>query len=161
MFCPKCGNADQMPETYCRQCGIFLVNFDKPIKKPITPQQHLTANSILSLMTAIVSMTLAILLYSFFLGKNDTPLIIYVTAGFLTAMCAWQVQTFWRTLLLKKHFKQPENNLKVESVSVDTNPLFEKPVQTNKLLDEADLSNLVPPSVVEDTTRHLKVRNIK
>ena len=161
MFCPKCGNADQQPETYCRQCGIFLVDFDKPTKKPISPQEHLKANSWLSLMTAIVSLTLAILLYSFFLGKNDTPAIIYITAGFLTAMCAWQVQTFWRTLLLKKHFKSPKNNKIVETESSNITPLYVKPVQTNKLLVRADLSNLVPPSVVEDTTKHLIVRNVK
>ena len=160
MFCPKCGNADQQPETYCRQCGIFLVDFDKSTKKPTTPQQHLTANSILSLMTAIVSLTLAILLYSFFLGKVGTPVIIYITAGFLTAMCAWQVQTFWRTLLLRKHFKSPNNQI-IEVELQNINQVFEKPVNTNKLLDEADLSHIVPPSVVEDTTKHLKVRNVK
>ena len=106
MFCPKCGNADQQPETYCRQCGSFLPDFDKLTKKPISPQEHLKANSWLSLMTAIVSLILAILLYSIFLGKADTPIIIYITGGFLIAMCAWQVQNFWRTLLLKKHFKR-------------------------------------------------------
>jgi uncharacterized membrane protein YvbJ len=158
MFCPKCGKSDQKPETYCRQCGMFLVDFDKPTKKPITPQQHLTVNSTLSLMTAIVSLTLAILLYSIFLGRADTHIIIYVTAGFLTAMCAWQVQTFWRTLLLKKHFKQPKDNIKAENESVQ---LYEKPRQTNKLLDEADFSNIVPPGIVENTTKQLKQKIVK
>jgi len=156
MFCPKCGNADQLPETYCRQCGAFLPDFDKPAKKPVSPQTHLTANSVLSLMTAIVSLTLAILLHYYFLGQEGTPILIYVTAGFLTAICAWQVQTFWRNLLLRKHFKTPKNNLPEKNESVDTTPLHEKTVQTNKLLDEADFSNAVPPSVIEDTTRHLK-----
>jgi hypothetical protein len=156
MFCPKCGNADQVPETFCRQCGSFLPDFDKPTKKPISPQTHLKANSVLSLMTAIVSLTLAALLYYNFLGQEGTPVLIYVTAGFLTAMCAWQVQTFWRNLLLRKHFKTPRNNLPQKNESVDTNPLYQKPAQTNKLLDEADFRNVVPPSIIEDTTKNLK-----
>ena len=70
MFCPKCGKSDQSPETYCRQCGNYQNDFDKPAKKTTTPEQHLTANTVLSLMTAITSLTLAISLYAIFLGKT-------------------------------------------------------------------------------------------
>src|SRR5215204_3258767 len=103
MFCPKCGKADQSPETFCRQCGNYLPDFDKPARKQTTPEEHLKATAALNLMTAIVSATLAILLYLFFFNRLDTPVIIYITAGFLIAITAWQIQTFWRTLLLRKH----------------------------------------------------------
>jgi hypothetical protein len=160
MFCPKCGNADQKPETYCRQCGTFLPDFEKNTKKSITPEEHLKANSVLSLMTAVASLTLAILLYSFFLNKENVPVIIYVTAGFLVAMCAWQIQTFWRTLLLKKHFKQPKNNLTEEIKLIEKDSLSGINAQTNKLLEEPDFKNIVvPPGIIEETTKTLdKVR---
>jgi len=159
MFCPKCGNADQKPETFCRQCGTFLPDFDKLRRKEIPPEEHLKVNSVLSLMTAIVSGTLAILLHVFFSGRENTPLLIYITAGFLTAMFFWQVQTFWRTRQLKKHLPKRERKERVKTEALDTNPLSES-AKTNELLNESDFSNAVPPSVIENTTKHLgeKVR---
>lgn len=155
MFCPKCGKVDQQPETYCRQCGNYLVDYDKPAKRPISPEDHLKANSFLNLLTAIVSITLAILLYNFFFHKADTPIIIYITTGFLFAITAWQVQTFWRTLLLKKHFKKQKSQANSSTENKDEQVYLEsKP--TNELLPEADLKDFVPASVVEKTTRKLK-----
>lgn len=160
MFCPKCGNADQQPETYCRKCGSYLPDFNKPAKKQQTPEDHLKANAFLNLLTAITSLTLAILLYSIFLGKEDTPVIIYVTAGFLTAMTAWQVQTFWRTILLRKHFKKQKLNT-IQSTENQIEPQYVKSKPTNQLLNEADFSNIVPNSVTENTTKHLKQKVVK
>ena len=160
MFCPKCGNADQSPETYCRQCGNYLHDFDNSVKKKIQPEEHIKANLFLNLLTAITSLTLAILLYSIFLGREDTPIIIYITAGFLTAMTAWQVQTFWRTILLRKHFKKRKNEAENQTIH-QTEPQNIESMTTKELLPEADLSNLVRTSVVENTTRKLKVRNVK
>ena len=150
MFCLNCGEADQKENSYCRRCGKFLPDFDKLRRRETTPEEHLKANSVLNLMTALVSLTLAISLYYFFLGSDDTPVIIYLTAGFLTAMFAWQVQTFWRTLLLKKQIVKPN---RVEDT--ETPKEFES-VPTRELLNEADFSANVPVSVVENTTKNLK-----
>jgi hypothetical protein len=159
MFCPICGKADQLSETYCRQCGNYLNDYTKPAKKTVTPEQHLTANIVLSLLTAVTSLTLAILLYSIFLGKQDTPVIIYATAGFLTAMTAWQIQTFWRSLLLRKHFKKQKRETS-NQLNTDPEQQFFESKPTRELLNEADLSNVVPLSVIENTTKKLnKVRN--
>ena len=156
MFCPKCGKADQSPETFCRQCGNYLPDFDKPARKQTTPEEHLKATAALNLMTAIVSATLAILLYLFFFNRLDTPVIIYITAGFLIAIAAWQIQTFWRTMLLRKHFKKP----KIQQDSAIAPPELEaKP--TNQFLPEADFENIVPSSIVEKTTRKLKIKSEK
>lgn len=155
MFCPKCGNADQTPETFCRQCGIFLPDFDKLERKEIPPEEHLKANSVLSLMTAIASGTLAILLHAFFIsGTENTPPLIYITAGFLTAMFFWQVQTFWRTRLLKKQLPKRKKKETVKTEALDTNSLIES-AKTKELLNESDFSNAAPPSVIENTTKHL------
>jgi len=150
MFCPNCGKADQKENTYCRQCGKFLPDFDKIKRREIPPEVHLKANTVLNIMTAIGSLTLAILLYVFFLGKENTPVIIFVTAGFLTAMFAWQVQVFWRNLKLKKQIIPPsraENEEKQEEI---------KSAQTNDLLNEADFSDIIPAIVTEYTTKNLK-----
>jgi hypothetical protein len=156
MFCPKCGNADQKPETYCRQCGTFLPDFDKLQRKEIPPEEHLKVNSVLNLMTAIVSGTLAILLHVFFTSKEHAPPLIYVTAGFLTAMFFWQAQVFWRTRQLKKQFPKRKPLEKVKSEALQTNPLIES--KAKALLNESDFSNAVPPSVIENTTKHLGER---
>ena len=153
MFCPNCGKAEQKAETYCRQCGEFLADYRKGIKKAITPEEHLKVNLVLNLMTAVVSFGLAITLYAMFLGREETPFIIYLTAGFLTAMGAWQTQTFWRTRQLRKHFQKGKS---VET-SVEPAPAFEAP-KTMELLNEADYKDIVPPSVVEQTTKNLSAK---
>lgn len=156
MFCPRCGKADQQPESFCRQCGIFLPDFDKLISKEIPPEEHLKANSVLSLMSVIVSGTLAVLLHVFFTFRTgDTPplILINITAGVLTGMFFWQAQAFWRTRQLKKHFPKREKEEKFKTKAPDTNRLIE-PASERELLNEADFSNAVPLSVTENTTKH-------
>jgi hypothetical protein len=150
MFCPKCGKSDQTVNTYCRSCGTFLPDFDKLKSKEISPEQHLTANSALNIMTAVASLGLAITLYVIFLNRENTPFIIYLTAGFLTAMFFWQTQVFWRNMMLKKHLK---NNKPTIETTENQSTLNSK--TTAKLLDQPDLSDFVPASVAEQTTKNL------
>ncbi|MEO6589476.1 MAG: hypothetical protein ABIP06_09245 [Pyrinomonadaceae bacterium] len=150
MFCPNCGKSDQETNSYCRQCGKFLPDFDKLKKREISPEEHLKVNTVLNVMSAVVSITLAILLYYFFLGKHDTPPIIYITAGFLTAMFFWQAQIFWRNILLKRQIPKRNDNTENE------NTLLVEKTKTKDLLNEADLSDVVPASVTEYTTKNLK-----
>ena len=150
MFCPNCGEADQKKETYCRKCGTYLAEFGKTKLTQRPVDENFKATTFLNALTGITSLVLAIILYVVFFGKADTPIIIYVVAGFLTAMFAWQVQTFLRTLQLKKQYKQREGfseDGKREKQFVSK--------ETNELLPEADFSDVVPASVTENTTRHL------
>ena len=152
MYCPRCGKSEQQENTFCRNCGISLPDLDQIKGKVIPPEQHFAANTTLSVMTAVVSLALAITLYVMFLGKDDTPFVIYLTAGFLTAMFFWQAQILWRTFKLRKQF--PGLNRKNEEWDVErTSHLESKP--TNKLLNEADLEDVVSASVVEKTTSKL------
>lgn len=48
MFCPRCGKADQMPETYCRQCGLYLFDYSNPRRRQSPPEEHFKANTVLS-----------------------------------------------------------------------------------------------------------------
>ena len=155
MFCPKCGTAEQLENTYCRQCGNFLPDFDKLKKRESSAEDHLKANSFLSLLTAVVSLSLSVTLYVMFFNRNDTPFVIYLVAGFLTAICAWQVQTFWRTLLLKKHFRKQKYEADHRAEPIHHVPVIEGKT-TRELLNEADHSQTVPASVTDETTRRLR-----
>lgn len=156
MFCPRCGRAEQQPETYCRQCGIFLPDLSKPFKREHPPEEHLKANTVLSLLTIIASFTLAILLYSILGFRPDTHPLIYVTAGLLTGMGGWHIQTLIRTRLLAKQWKR-RARLAGTGASVRDAQSFES-AATAKLLDQPDFANTLQASVTEDTTRHLVER---
>lgn len=144
MFCPKCGKADQQPETYCRQCGFFLPDLLKPARREIPPEEHLKANSVLNLLTIIVSFTLAILLPLFLGFGSGTHPMIYATTGLLIAIGGWHIQTFIRTRQLIKQWKRRV-------------PLIE-PAPTTERLDQANFADSLPASVAENTTKHLVER---
>lgn len=153
MFCPKCGKSDQLENTYCRSCGVFLPDFTKEGKRRISPEEHIKSNIVLSAMTVAASLTLAILLMTFFFGEKNTSPLIYATVGFLFAMSAWQAQTLWRTFQLKKHFRERKNDSD-QAQNQNSEKAFET-VATNKLLDEANFADAVPLSIVENTTKNL------
>ena len=153
MFCPKCGKSDQSPETYCRQCGVFLPDLSKPLKSNHTPEEHVTANIVLTSMTIVVCFTLATLLFAMLGPLENTHPLIYATAGLMIAMGCWHIQTLWRNLMLRKHFKK--NKRPQETI-------FEGGVTaTGKLLDQADFENMVPASVTDRTTKHLSETKLK
>ena len=106
MYCAKCGKPDQKPESFCRRCGTYLPDPSKPYKKERPPDEHLKANTVLSALTIVASFTLAALLYIFLAFRPDTPILIYVTAGFLLAIGGWHIQTLIRTTMLRKQLKK-------------------------------------------------------
>lgn len=155
MFCPKCGRSEQLPETYCRQCGTFLPDLSKPAKKENTPEEHIKVNTVLSLMTVITCFSLAILLYALLGFRPETPVIVYVTAGLLIAMGAWHIQSFIRIRKLKKQWA-----LRVSNVDKDgTRELGS--IQAAQLLGNAQNSPAVPMSVTENTTRQLSEEKLR
>jgi hypothetical protein len=157
MFCPKCGRAEQLPETYCRQCGLFLPDLSKPVKREPPPEEHLKANTILSLLTIIASFTLAILLYAFLGFRSDTHPLIYVTASLLVGMGGWHIQTFIRTQKLKKQWRRRAPLTEAKAAPHEARTAFE-PASTAKLLDQEDFADTLPASVTEHTTRHMAER---
>lgn len=113
--------------------------------------EHVTANMVLSLMTIVASFTLAALLYSILAFQPNTHPLIYVTASLLLAMGIWHIQTFWRTLMLRKHFKKNSDRREREIESGIAS--------TDKLLEQPDFENMVPASVTDRTTKHLSETN--
>ena len=152
MFCPRCGKAEQMPETYCRQCGLFLPDLSKPVKRESPPEEHLKANTVLSVMTITVSFTLSLLLFLILGFRSTTHPLVYATAGLLLAIGGWHIQTLIRTLMLKKQWKRRTPLSEIKAGPTET--AF-KSASTAKLLDEADFTDAIPVSVTEHTTRHL------
>ena len=158
MFCPRCGKAEQLPEAYCRQCGLFLPDLSKPAKHERPPEEHLKANTVLSVLTIATSFILAILLYAFFGFRENTHPLIYVVAGLLLGMGGWHIQTFIRTQQLKKQWKRRTPLTEVQAGSPETQPVL-KSASTAKLLEHPNLADGIPVSVTENTTRNLVERS--
>lgn len=154
MFCPRCGKTEQMPDTYCRQCGLYLLDFSKPRKRESPPEEHLKANTVLSVMTIAASFTLSFLLFLILGFRSFTHPLIYATAGILLAIGGWHIQTLIRTLMLKKQWKRRDALSETHATPIETL----KSASTGKLLDQADFADAIPISVTEHTTRHLGKR---
>jgi len=154
MFCPRCGRADQLPDTYCRQCGLLLPDLSKTIKRERPAEEHLNANTWLSVLTIVASFTLSILLFVVLGSKPGAHPLIHVTAGLLLAIGGWHIQSFIRTQQLKKQWKRRSPRAEIEATSPEAQQVFNA-APTGKLLEEADLASTVPTSVTENTTRHL------
>jgi hypothetical protein len=153
MFCPRCGKAEQIPETYCRQCGLYLFDFSKPRKRERPPEEHLKANTVLSVMTIVASFTLSFLLFLILGFRSFTHPLIYATAGILIAIGGWHIQTLLRTLMLKNQWKRRDALSEIPAAPVETSAF--NSASTGKLLDQPDFADAIPVSITEHTTRHL------
>ena len=146
MFCPRCGNPEQTEKTFCRRCGNYIPNLSAP--SVTAPEVHVKANLALGALTVLTSFTVALLLYLFFLGRGDTPPVIYVMFGLLIAMGACHVQTVWRSWLLHKHLRAQ----KVGKQQFEAVEMF-RPADTYKRLNSSDLKDAVPASITDRATR--------
>ena len=155
MYCPNCGKADQSPETYCRQCGLFLSDFSKRSKQEASPEDNLKVNLVLSLLTIIASFTLAILLYAILGFREDTHWLIYATAGLLIAIGGWHIQTFIRTRQLRRQWQRRVKDQGTEDAASLQNPA------TSRLLSVPAQDAANHQSVTEDTTRDLTETKVR
>jgi len=157
MYCPNCGTAEQQANSYCRNCGEFLPDISGKNKLAFggsTPEEQIRTNLFLNLLSAIVSLILAIALYATFWNRGDTLPIVYVVAAFLLAMSGWQVSTFIVGLKLRKNFDKRKSSTEADGREQENTKNFE-PAKTRELLDEPNLDNIVPTSITENTTKNL------
>ena len=103
MFCPKCGNAEQKENSYCRNCGEFLIDSSNKFNLIYnfigftTPEKQITANLAINFFGLILSVTLIGFLKGYYdAGENKnppitTPSIIYFVYAFLILISAWQI----------------------------------------------------------------------
>ena len=116
MFCPKCGTADQISNSYCRNCGEFLVDSSEKFNLLYkffginTPEKQINANIIINLAGAVLSFVLFGFLMGYFDAQENknpavgTPTIIYLVYTFLVFISAWQLLGFIMNLKLKSEF---------------------------------------------------------
>ena len=78
MFCPKCGKGEQAPDSYCRNCGEFLVDAtdDASLMNRMlgisNPEKQLKFALTVDLVTAIVSGLLLFALMGYFDGAYNS-----------------------------------------------------------------------------------------
>ena len=134
MFCSNCGRADQVAESYCRNCGEFLADVSGKsylLNKLLggqKPETQVTVNLVINVVTALISS----LLLGFLNGYYDAlhartgespPSVIYLVYIFLGAVTLWQILSFLIGWRLRSKFKsrtqaEPKKNL----VSALTDP---------------------------------------
>ena len=152
MFCPNCGKSEQTINTYCRSCGEFLPDFTKSYKKQHTPEDQFKMSLTFNVMSAMAALSMAIMLYVFHLGNPNTHPSVYVAASLLIAISAWQIVSYFNNRKLKQRFVREKVETEIHTKE------FEMP-EKNQHLPEADFTNDVPASVVENTTKKLKVNS--
>jgi hypothetical protein len=148
MFCPNCGNPDQEENTYCRQCGEFLVG-TKSLGAfsfgGVTPRQNVNAISLLSLIAALLSLLAALWMY---ITKFNLPIALYLGAAILLCNAFWHLANIYTARKLASRILQnPRGDEKGQTAMPRA--------ETRELLEPADMSSVIPATVTENTTRQL------
>lgn len=148
MFCPNCGNADQKELSYCRDCGEFLNDPNKPSRLNFggnSPQQNVWVINFISLFAALLSLFAGIWMYA---TKFNVPIVLYFAAAILICNAGWHFSNLIVGMKLRRRLNQTKKEI----------PRTEKQfsaARTKELLPEADLSSVVSVSVTENTTKIL------
>ena len=164
MFCPKCGKGEQTPGTYCRDCGEFLADFSSKfslLSKVLgvnTPERQVNVNLTISLVTAIISSILLVLLKNFSDSvsartQSSPPLIVYLLYLFLGLTAVWQFISFIIGLNLKSKLSGRKSGKISTDLSADENAVLS--AEAKEFLPPADIENIVPASITEATTKIL------
>lgn len=165
MYCPNCGNADQKPDSFCRNCGEYFADSSNKfnlIYKFLgvdTAERQIGAGIIINFFGAAFSLFLIIFLVGYYdAGQNrnppvETPMIIYFVYAFLLFIIVWQTLGFILGIGLKSKFNnkkdgqtKPNSTLKENAVGAG---------QSRESLSPANFEDIVTPGVAEDTTRNL------
>ena len=154
MFCPKCGKGEQVADSYCRNCGDYLIdpaNSTLLLNRVLgisNPEKQVKFTLTIDLVTAIVSGLLLFFLMGYFDGMSKktgmpTPPIVYLVYVFLGLVCAWQLLSFTVGTTYRKKL----------SAGKKTGVLSAQSDQHS--LPAADEKNVVANSITEQTTRNL------
>lgn len=151
MFCPNCGASEQKTDSYCRQCGEFLLGNDE--KSPFvfggeSPETQIKTSLFLNAAIGFLSFAMSIAIFAVFWNKPETYAVVYLGAILLHLIGFLQIINIIIGLKLKQRFERAKKS------QLEKAPDYKEPVG----LPEADFANEVPASVVEKTTRKLKTR---
>lgn len=153
MFCPNCGKSEQIPNSYCRNCGEFL-NYNKSSISKFggnSPLENLTSINGLSLVGAVFSVLAAIWMY---LTRFEIPFVLFFGAAILLCNAAWHFSNFFVGFKLKRRLKTASKDSSQSQNQIAS-------AKTKEFLPEANFENLIPKSVTENTTKELIKLNRK
>ncbi len=147
MFCPNCGKPEQIPNSYCRQCGEFLNFKSGSISKygGNSPLENLSSINGLSLIGAVFSLFAAFWMYA---TKMNIPIVLYFGSAILICNAAWHFSNFFVGIKLKRRLKTARQKLSQPQNQVQS-------AVTKELLPEAEFESYVQKSITEHTTREL------
>jgi hypothetical protein len=144
MFCPKCGTPDQTENSYCRQCGEFLSKGGSAFGG-VTPRDNINSISILSGVGAAVSLVIALWMYT---TRFSVPMVLYLGAAILICNAAWHIANIYTVRKLASRIPKTRKETAATQPAIDA-------AATRELLNPADMSDHIPASVTENTTKHL------
>lgn len=166
MYCPKCGNADQTENSYCRSCGEFLMDSSNKFNLIYnflgisTPEKQITVNLIINFFGLFLSVVLLGFLMGYFdAGENKnppvpTPNIIYFVYAFLVIISAWQLLGIIFAAILRSKFSSGKANAETgKNYNVYENELISS--QNQQSLPMAKFDNFIIPTITENTTKNL------
>jgi len=168
MYCPRCGNGDQEPESYCRNCGVFLLDYSGHsfVLNKLLGGSIPTAQIYVGLVLNLVTIFTSFLLIGFLNGYYDaleertgeaTPNVIYLVYAFLVVISFWQFLSLVVGVRLKTKLGRRKAS---EGTSDKKSVPGNFPVKgTQKLLPHSEPNETVPLSVTEESTRILE--NVK
>jgi hypothetical protein len=155
MFCPKCGSADQTPESYCKRCGEWLPNVGASarglgIMRNRSREQKVRKMRILELVSAGLSITSVALIIAFLTGSGARQLLnLAVLCGILVTL--YQIFNFYLGTSIERKKQARDTHT---TNPPDPQPSIAEP--TAPSLPQADTMRFSDvSSVTEGTTRHL------
>ncbi|HSK71806.1 MAG TPA: zinc ribbon domain-containing protein [Pyrinomonadaceae bacterium] len=171
MFCSNCGKADQKENTYCRNCGEFLVDSTDNLNLILklfgisTTEKQVTVNFFISFIVLLLTATLLGFLMGYYRAGEDkvppveTPTVIYFVYAFLLFISLWQVLNLIFAANIRKKFTKKNTDKKRENLSeIDEGKLHS--AKTQEFLPTAKINPIENRIIREQTTKALKKRPI-
>lgn len=168
MYCPKCGNAKQEPESYCRNCGDFLMDYSglsyltNKMLGGSRPTTQINVNLAINLITILTSF----LLLGFLNGHYDAlkertgegaPPVIYLVYLFLIFISLWQLLSLIVGARLRRKLNRKKAVSQLENLKRLQNNLTSK--NTQELLQLEESHQTVPLSATDESTKILNKAN--
>lgn len=168
MYCPKCGNAEQEPESYCRKCGEFLMDYSglsyltNKMLGGSRPTTQINVNLAINFITILTSF----LLLGFLNGHYDAlkertgggaPSVIYLVYVFLIIISFWQILSLMVGARLRSKLNRKKAASELGSSESMQDNLTSK--NTQELLPSGESHQTVPLSVIDESTKILNKVN--
>ena len=162
MFCPKCGAQNPVEGKYCRSCGTDLGNISKALSAPQQPQQLLNhkgkpvhwEGAITKFFSGLAFLIIAIVLAFSNMGRGWWFWMLIPAFGGMAKGIAQFMQL--------RRVEKGQLGYQDSGTFIGSSPNAALPPgQTEWVAPENKYKtgDLVPPSVTENTTRHLEIED--